>query len=59
MEDSEGEKIYKIRIKAAREKGKANAELIKFLASYFKVSKSQIVIVSGRTEQIKLIRIDE
>jgi len=47
----------KIAIAAPPEKGKANAELIKFLSKEFAVSKSQITIVSGATAPHKLIRI--
>jgi len=58
MRDSEGEETIKIRIKAVPEKGKANAELIKFLSKEYNVPRSNISIVSGKTEQIKLIRIN-
>lgn len=47
----------KIRIKAAPEKGKANAELIKFLSKKYNISKDKISIISGKTERIKLIKI--
>ncbi len=47
----------KIRIKAVPEKGKANAELIKFLSKTAQVSKENISILSGKSEQIKLIKI--
>jgi len=47
----------KIRIKAAPEKGKANAELIKFLSKEYQVPKEKISIISGAKEQIKLIKI--
>jgi len=47
----------KIRIKAAPEKGKANAELIKFLSKKYQVEKDKISIISGAKEQIKLIKI--
>lgn len=58
LTDSDGEKTYKIRIKAAPEKGKANAELIRFLCNHFSVPKEGIKILSGKTEQLKLIKID-
>lgn len=59
-ESIDGEEVltYKIRIKAAPEKGKANAELIKFLAKEFKTQKENIEIISGKTDRIKLIKID-
>lgn len=59
MKDGEGNETYKIRIKAAAEKGKANAELIKFLASHFEVEKDKISILSGKTDQLKLIKIED
>jgi len=48
---------YKIAIAAAPEKGKANIELIKFLAREFKVLKSRLVIISGAGERTKLVKI--
>lgn len=47
----------KINIGAQAEKGKANAELIKFLSKEFEVSRSDISIISGAGDRIKLIRI--
>jgi len=49
----------KVRVKAAPEKGKANKELIKILAEKYKVRKSEIQIVSGATDQIKLVKISK
>ena len=48
---------YKIAIAAAPEKGKANTELIKFLARELKILKSRLVIISGTGERTKLIKI--
>ncbi len=48
---------YKIAIAAAPEKGKANTELIKFLANAFKVLKSRFIIISGAGERTKLVKI--
>ena len=53
----EGENYLKIKLKAAPIKGKANAELIKFLAKKYSVSKSQIEIIKGLTNKDKLIKI--
>jgi len=39
------------------EKGKANLELIKKLATYFKVSTSQVRIVSGLRSKTKIVEI--
>lgn len=49
----------KINIGAPAEKGKANAELINFLAKEFGVSKQSISIISGAGERIKLIKINK
>lgn len=48
---------YKLAIAAAPEKGKANTELIKFLAKEFRVLKNQIIIISGAGERTKLIKV--
>lgn len=48
---------FKIAIAAVPEKGKANLELIKFLATEFKVAKNQVVLLSGASDHTKLIRI--
>ena len=37
--------------------GRANKALIKKLASYYKVSKSQVEIVDGLTSKIKIIQV--
>lgn len=47
----------KIRIAAPPEKGRANAELIKFLSKQHNVPKENIAIVSGKTDSLKLVRI--
>ena len=43
----------KIKISSPPEKGKANLELIHFLAKIFKVPKSSITIVRGETSSLK------
>jgi len=52
----DGETI-KINIKAIPEKGKANIEIIRFLAKEFKVNKGSIKIINGAGSRIKLIKI--
>lgn len=56
-----GEKMadetLKIRIAAPAEKGKANKELITFLANTWKIPKKNITIVSGHTSRLKLLKI--
>ncbi len=52
-----GDETIKIALKAQAEKGKANLELISFLASEFKVLKENIKIISGHSSRIKLLKI--
>jgi len=47
----------KIRLKAVPEKGKANEELIRFLAKELWVKKDTIEVISGATDTVKLVRI--
>ncbi len=47
----------KIRIASPPVDGAANAELIKFLARNFDVSKSAVEIITGQTSKTKLIKI--
>ncbi|MFH1218546.1 MAG: DUF167 domain-containing protein [Candidatus Peregrinibacteria bacterium] len=47
----------KIRIKAPPEKGRANAELLKFLSKELNLPLQNLSIISGKTEQRKLIKI--
>ncbi len=56
IEDEEGQTI-KIRIKAPPEGGKANKELLKFLSKEFSLPKQNIEIISGKTSQLKLLKI--
>lgn len=53
--DEFGRKILQIRIKAVPENGKANKELIKFLAKEWKVRTSDIELVSGETARYKTV----
>lgn len=48
---------WKINIAAAPERGKANQELIGFLAKELKLKKENIKIISGAADRIKLIKI--
>ncbi|EKD63391.1 MAG: hypothetical protein ACD_51C00283G0044 [uncultured bacterium] len=48
----------KIRIAAAPEKGKANKELVKFLSEHYHVPKNTISIISGKSDPLKLIKIN-
>ena len=51
------EREYKAKVMAAPENNKANEMLVKILADYFKVSKSLIEIVGGKTARTKIIDI--
>lgn len=52
---SEGE--YKVKLTAPPVDGAANEALIKLLSQHFKVSKSSIKIVGGKTAKIKMVDI--
>ena len=54
---SEGE--YKVKVTTPPEKGKANKSVIDLLADYFRVPKSFISIVGGKTTRIKIIDIEK
>ena len=47
----------KINIAAVPEKGKANAELLKFLSKIFNLPANNIQIISGASDKYKLIKI--
>jgi len=51
------DKSVKITVAAPPEGGKANAELLSFLAKEFQVPKAKVQLVSGQTSRVKLIRI--
>lgn len=48
---------FKLKIAAAPERGKANEELVRFLAREFGVPRSQVEIVAGASSHSKLVRI--
>jgi uncharacterized protein len=47
----------KVRLAAVPDKGKANAELIRFLAAEFHVARADVEIVAGQTSTLKQIRL--
>ena len=53
------ENEYKAWVTVVPEKGKANQAVIKLLSKYFKVSKSQIEIIGGKTARIKIVDVLE
>lgn len=56
-DSADGKKLLKIKIAAPPEDGKANKELIKFLAKQWDIPASQMEIVSGDTSRHKRLRI--
>jgi len=53
------EDTLKIRIKATPEKGKANKELIRFIAKSLHVAQSKISIISGHSSRLKKLQIED
>ncbi len=49
---------YKVWVTVVPEKGKANQAVVKLLSKYFKVAKSQIEIVGGKTARKKIVDVD-
>jgi uncharacterized protein (TIGR00251 family) len=49
--------IISINIKAPADKNKANQELIGLLAEEFDTSKGNVIIINGKTERLKLLKI--
>jgi uncharacterized protein (TIGR00251 family) len=47
----------RVKIAAPPDKGKANDELVAFLAGHFGVPRSSVTIISGRAATVKLVRI--
>ncbi len=46
---------FVIHTKAVPEKGKANADIIRLLSEYFKLSQSHVSIISGHTSKTKVV----
>ena len=49
--------VMKIEIKALPEDGKANLELIRFIAEHFEVSRQSVSIIGGIATRRKIVRI--
>jgi len=49
--------VLRVRLKAVPEKGEANEELIRLLAEYYGIPKSQITIVSGLKSRLKRVKL--
>lgn len=57
MQGPEGEEILKIKVAAVPERGRANAELCKYLSKVFNISKSAVMVSQGQTSQRKVVKI--
>ncbi|PIR92915.1 hypothetical protein COT99_03665 [Candidatus Falkowbacteria bacterium CG10_big_fil_rev_8_21_14_0_10_43_10] len=58
IKDILADETIKIDVAAPPVKGRANAELVKFLAKEFGVDKNGVKIISGAEERVKLIKIN-
>jgi len=56
--DEKNQTHIKINLAAVPEDGKANAELIKFLAKLLKIPKSKIEIIRGETSRMKVVKVE-
>ena len=54
-----GENEFKVRVRAAPEKGRANREVLERLADFLGVPPSRLTILRGETSSLKTIRIEE
>jgi uncharacterized protein (TIGR00251 family) len=50
---------FVVRVKEPPREGKANAAVIKLLAEYFRVPKSQVRILSGLSSRNKIVEVTE
>lgn len=55
----EDEEVIKIDIAQPPENGKANEELIRFLALVFQVKRQDVKVISGAGDKLKLVRISK
>ena len=54
---SDGQSVLKARVRAAPEKGHANAALEKLIAEALGVPKSRVEVVAGGTARVKTVRV--
>ena len=52
------ENSFEVKTTITPEDGKANASVIEQLAKYFRVAKSKVSIVKGKTTHVKVVEID-
>lgn len=48
---------YRVKVDAIPEKGAANRRLVEILSGYFKVPKSNVIIVAGERAKVKIVEI--
>jgi len=48
----------KVKVKAPAVEGKANAELLRFLAEFFEVRPAAVTLVRGETARLKVVRVE-
>jgi len=58
MDGGGGERLLKVRIKAPAVEGKANAELLRFLAGLCGVRPGAVSLVRGSSARTKMVRIE-
>lgn len=56
-EEASGQRFLKVRVRAAPEKGKANAAIEALVARALKIPKSAVSVEKGETQRIKTVRI--
>ena len=47
----------KIWVKEPAKEGRANAEIVKLLAKFYEVARSEVSIVNGKTSRVKIIEV--
>ncbi len=55
--DEKKQEWLRVNVAAPPEDGKANEELVKFLAKLLKISKSEITIIRGETSRLKVLQL--
>jgi hypothetical protein len=55
----ESDEILKVYVKKAPDKGKANKDVIKLISKRYKVKKSDIRIIRGKTSRNKLLEVND
>jgi uncharacterized protein YggU (UPF0235/DUF167 family) len=53
-----GRDRFRVRVRAAPDKGRANAEVVERLAAYLNVPPSRLTLVRGATSSQKLFRLE-